>query len=214
MRRRVMATESPVSPTPTELTGARTSPDVVEVPSRTCLALAGEKGPETEEFSSSVGALYGIAYGLKFAQKKTKGKDFKVGALVGIWWAEGHDLTTGRVPPRDTWRWTVQLDVPSVVSSEEVGAVVNTAVAKRGGKLEGSAYAKRVELAHEPARRFGRILHVGPFSEEPRSLDAMETMLDSKGLQREMWHVEVYLSDPQRTAPEKLRTVLLVPIAR
>lgn len=209
-----MTIEGPVSPTPNELTGARTSPDVVEVPTRTYLALSGEKGPETEEFSASVGALYGIAYGLKFARKKATGDDFRIGALVGIWWSEGHDLTTGRLPPRETWRWTVQLDVPATVSNDEVEAVVNTAVTKRGGKLEGSAYARRVALVREPARRFGRILHVGPFSEEPKSLDAMEAMLDSKGLRREMWHVEVYLSDPQRTSPEKLRTALLSPIAR
>jgi len=207
-----MATRSPVSPTPDELTKARTNPDIVDVPPRTCLAISGEKGPETEQFAASVGALYGIAYGLKFARKKTTGDDYKVGALVGMWWAEGHDLTTGQVPPRDTWRWMVELDVPSVSTSEEVLAVVDASVRKKGGKLAGSPYAQKVEFAQEPARRFGRILHVGPFADEPQSFDKIEALLDSEGMQREMWHVEVYLSDPQRTAPEKLKTVLLVPI--
>ena len=82
-----MATGSPVSNTPREFTAARTSADVVEVPPRTCLAISGKQGPETEEFAASVGALYGIAYGLKFARKKATGDDFKVGALVGVWWA-------------------------------------------------------------------------------------------------------------------------------
>jgi len=208
-----MGTGRPPSAIPDELIRARTSPDIVLVPGRTCLAISGEKGPETEEFSASVGALYGVAYGLKFARKKTTGEDFKVGALVGIWWAEGHDLTTGEVPPRDSWRWAVQLDVPDNVTSEEVTTVVDAAVGKRGGKLAGSAYAPKIALEREPERRFGRILHVGPFADEPQSFDEIESLLDLEGLQREMWHVEVYLSDPQRTAPEKLKTVLLRPIA-
>ena len=207
-----MATVGPVSPTPGELTGARTSPDVVEVAPRTCVAISGEKGPETEEFAASVGALYRIAYGLKFARKKAAGGDFKVGALVGIWWAEGHDLTTGQVPARDTWRWQVQIDVPPGITPEEITEVADAAVSKKGGKLEGSPYARKVLLTHEPARRYGRILHVGPFEDEAQSFDKIEALIDSEGLEREMWHVEVYLSDPQRTAPEKLRTVLLSPI--
>jgi len=207
-----MATSNPVLPTPDGLTKARTVPDIVQVPGRTCLAISGEKGPETVAFSASIGALYGIAYSLKFSRKKTTGDDFKVGALVGIWWAEGHDLSTGQVPPRDTWRWTVQIDAPQDITGEEVATIVDTAVTRKGGKLEASPYARQVALSHEPARRFARILHVGPFSEEPRSFAMMEAFLQSVELKREMWHVEVYLSDPQRTAPDKLKTVLLIPV--
>jgi len=207
-----MATSNPVLPTPDELTKARTVPDIVQVPGRTCLAISGEKGPETVAFSASIGALYGIAYSLKFSRKKTTGDDFKVGALVGVWWAEGYDLTAGEVPPRDSWRWTVQLDVPHVVTGEEVAAVVDAAVRKKGGKLAGSPYAPNIRLAHEASRRFGRVLHVGPFSEEHLGFAKIGALLNSEGLQREMWHIEVYLSDPQRTVPDKLRTVLLCPI--
>jgi len=208
-----MTTGSPVSPTPVELTKARMTPDIVEVRPRTFLAISGEEGPETEEFAASIGALYGIAYSLKFSRKKTIGDDFKVGALVGIWWAEGHDLSTGQVPPRDTWRWTVQIDVPEDVAADEVAAAVGTAVRKKGGKLEGTPYAGKVTLTQEAARRYGRILHVGPFADEPQSFERIDDLLKREGLAREMWHVEVYLSDPQRTAPEKLKTVLLSPIA-
>ena len=208
-----MGTSNSVSPTPDELTRARNSPDIVQVPARACLSISGERGPETEDFGASVGALYGIAYGLKFARKKATGSDFKVGAMVGIWWAEGHDLTTGEVPPRDTWRWSVQLDIPHDVTAEEVRAIVDAAVTKKSGRLAGSPHARKVELAQEPPRRFGRVLHVGPFADEPESFARIEALLDAEGLRREMWHVEVYLSDPQRTSPEKLKTVLLMPVA-
>lgn len=208
-----MAKGNPLSPTPVELTEARVVPEIVQVPVRTCLSVSGEKGPDTEEFAASIGALYSIAYGLKFARKKATGDDFKIGALVGIWWAEGHDLTPGEVPPRDAWRWAVQVDVPPGVTAEEVSVVVHAAVTKKGGKLTGSPYALKVELVHEPTRRFGRILHVGPFADEQQSFDKIEVLLDSERLKREMWHVEIYLSDPQRTAAEKLKTVLLLPVA-
>jgi len=203
----------PVSPTPGELTGATLNPDLVEVPPRVHLSLSGAGAPDSVEFGFCVGALYGVAYGLKFGRKKATGKDFKVGPLVGIWWAEGHDLAGGIVPPRDSWRWTVQLDVPPDVLAKDADGIIEAAVTKKGGKLEGSPHARRILLARDSARRFGRILHVGPYADEPRSFNAIGSLLASQGMIREPWHVEVYLSDPERTAPEKLKTVLLAPLS-
>ena len=207
-----MVASVPTTPAPRELTRATRLPDVVEVPHRLVLALSGEGSPDSAEFSASIGAVYGVAYGLKFRRKKATGEDFKVGPLVGVWWAEGEYAGTGQVPPRDTWRWTVQLDVPLDVTWIDVRETIKAAVSKRGGKLEGSPYAGRIALIEEPARRFGRVLHVGPYADEPTSLAAIGVMLESEGLRREPWHVEVYISDPGRTAPEKLKTVLLAPV--
>jgi len=149
---------------------------------------------------------------LKFSRKKTVGKDFKVGALVGVWRADVRAHLAGQVPPGDSWRWTLQLDVPPDVTDTDVQDTVSAAVAKKGGKLEGSPFPSRVTLVRETARRYGRILHVGPYSDEPTSFNTIESLLKSLGLEREPWHVEVYLSDPGRTAPDKLRTALLAPV--
>ena len=207
-----MVASGPTTGAPRELTTAAKQPDVVKMPGRLVLALSGEGSPQSAGFAASIGAVYGVAYGLKFRRKKATGDDFKVGPLVGIWRAEGEYLSTGQVPPQDAWRWTVQIDVPPGVTQEDLEETVKAAVTKRGGKLEGSAYAQRVALAKEPSRRFGRILHVGPYSDEPASIAAIGATLESQGLRREPWHVEVYLSDPGRSAPEKLKTVLLVPV--
>jgi hypothetical protein len=206
-----MVTSGPSSPAPRELTSATSKPDVVTVPQRLLLALSGEGSPQSPEFAASIGALYGIAYGLKFL-KKTVGEDFKVGPLVGVWRAMGTPLDTSHVLPPDTWRWTVQIDVPLGVTQAEVAQTIDAAVTKRGGKLEGSPYAKRVALIEEPARRYGRMLHIGPYADEPASFNAIGAALEHEGLQREPWHVEVYLSDPGRVAPDKLKTVLLAPV--
>lgn len=200
------------SPTPVELTGAGRTADVVEVPPRVFLAISGAGAPESPEFAASLGALYGVAYGLKFGRKKAGGADFKVGALVGIWRIAGLTSAQGEVPSRDSWRWTLQLDVPPDITVDEVRGTAAAATAKKGGKLQGSPYAAQVELAQEPARRYGRILHLGPYAEEPASFAAIEAHLSASGLTREPWHVEVYLSDPGRTAPDKLKTVLLAPV--
>ncbi len=209
-----MAKGAPVSPTPIDLTDAKKTPDVVEVPSRHVLSIDGEGSPSDAEFAASIGALYGIAYGLKFDRKRSGGHDFKVGALVGVWRAAAReDSVPGTVPPRDSWSWTLQIDMPTDVTIEEVQKAVDAAVTKKGGKLEGSPHARRLALVTESPCRCCRMLHIGPYSEEPRSFQVMQAFLDSSGLRREPWHVEVYLSDPGRTAPEKLKTVLLVPVS-
>jgi hypothetical protein len=208
-----MVAPGPVTAAPAELISATKDADIVAVPARLVLALSGEGSPHSDEFASSIAALYGIAYGLKFRRKKATGDDFKVGPLVGIWRAADEYLTAGGVPPQDAWRWTLQIDVPRDVTPADLEATVKEAIAKRGGKLEGSTIAPHISLVEEPPRRFGRILHVGSYADEPASFEAIGAVLQAQGLSREPWHVEVYISDPGRVAPEKLKTVLLAPLA-
>jgi hypothetical protein len=99
--------------------------------------------------------------------------------------------------------------VPDDVSESEVAAVVRAAVAKKGGKLEASEEAGRVYLERVPAAKLARILHVGPYADEPRSFARMDEAIRAAGRAAARPHIEVYLSDPRRTAPAKLRTVLL-----
>jgi len=194
-------------PVPAVLLDATTTPDVVDVPARSAVAIDGAGPPDEPGFERAVGALYGVAYGLKFARKPS-GRDFKVGPLEGRWWAEGAPEGVLQAP-RDTWRWRLRIAVPDDVVEADVAAVVRAAVAKKGGKLEASAEALRVALERIPAARAGRILHVGPYATEPASFARMGEALAAARLRRAHPHVEVYLSDPRRAKPEKLKTVLL-----
>jgi len=202
------------SPTPGDLILATRTADIVDVPARVFITSSGAGAPDSPAFAQSIAALYGIAYGIKFGRKKVGGSDFKVGALVGTWRIEGPLHTADEAPARSSWRWTLQLDMPPDVTQEDVRNTAAAAAAKKGGKLQGSPYAAQVTLARETARRYGRILHLGAYSEEPESFRAIEALLGAKNLHREPWHVEVYLSDPGRTAQDKLRTVLLVPVTQ
>ena len=102
--------------------------------------------------------------------------------------------------------------MPDDATPEEVAAAVDAVTTKRGGKLEGSGEAKAVELVSLEESHYARVLHIGPYADEPATFEVLDEMLAGEGLQRSRRHVEVYLSDPSRTAPEKLRTVLMAPI--
>jgi hypothetical protein len=193
---------------PSQLLDATTHADVVMVPARKVLAIEGEGAPAGELFQKAVGALYGVAYTLKFARKKAGGAEFKIGPLEGRWWAalEG---TAFMKAPRDTWRWRLRMAMPDDVTKAEVADAIAAATHKKGGKLEGSAEATTVSLERVPAQRVGRALHIGPFAEEGRTFDAIDRALADEGVKPAFSHLEVYLGDPRRTPPARLRTVLL-----
>ena len=193
---------------PSQLLDATSCADVITIPARKVLAIEGAGAPEGESFQKAVGALYGVAYTLKFARKKAGGSEFKIGPLEGRWWAalEG---TVFVQAPRDTWRWRLRLAMPDDVSEGEVAAAIAAATHKKGGKLEGSAEAKTVSLERVPAQRVGRALHVGPYAEEGRTFNVIDQALADAGVKPACSHLEVYLDDPSRTPLARLRTVLL-----
>ena len=200
-------------PMPAALLEATAEADVVDVPARTVLAIDGAGPPDGEAFQKSVGALYGAAYGLKFA-RKTDGGGFKIGPLEGRWWAEGVPEGLAAPPPREAWRWRLRIAMPDGVRASDLAEVVRAAVSRKGGKLEGSAEARRVRLERVPRARLGRVLHVGPYADEPRSFSRVDAAVAAAGLRPARVHLEIYLSDPRRTAPARLRTVLLRELER
>jgi hypothetical protein len=193
---------------PELLLDARTEPDVVTIPARKVLAYEGRGAPEGEAFQKAFGALYGVGYTLKFARKASGHGEFKIGPVEGRWWSIEAG-TDGAPPPRESWCWRLRLAVPDDVSEAEVAASIRAATSKKGGKLSGSAEAQRVTLEHVGAQRVGRALQVGPYADEPRTFAAIARALATAGLEPAPSHVEIYLSDPRRTAPARLRTVLL-----
>ena len=200
--------KSPPLPMPELLLDATKQADVVTIPARNVLAYEGKGAPESEAFQRAFGALYGVAYTLKFARKFAGGHEFKIGPIEGRWWAaiEGTEFVKA---PRDTWCWRLRIAVPDDVTKNEVRATIQAATTKKGGKLENSADAKKVVLERIPAERVGRALHIGPYAEEGRTFQAIEEALAREGVKPAFSHVEVYLNDPRRTPAARLKTVLL-----
>jgi len=180
----------------------------VDVPPQQFLAIDGMGDPNTsEDYARAVAALYAVAYTLKFASKAA-GRDFVVGPLEGLWWSPDPTVFTTRA--KESWHWRMLISLPDWVTADEVKQAADAALAKKG--LPAIAHVR-----HETLREgtCAQVLHVGSYDDEtPLLAHLHDEYLPANGLVPTGEHHEVYLGDPRRTAPEKLRTVIRQPVAR
>ncbi|WP_100365124.1 GyrI-like domain-containing protein [Diaminobutyricimonas aerilata] len=178
--------------------------EVVEVPELSYLAVDGHGDPNTSSgYADAVEALYSVSYGIKFASKRELDRDFVVGPLEGLWWAE--DMSTFLTRDKSAWDWTMLIVQPDWITAE----MVHTAIEKAEGKKQ----LPPVELRRISEGTSAQILHIGAYDDEGPTLDRLHhEYLPQHGLTFNGHHHEIYLSDPRRTAPEKLKTVLRQPV--
>jgi hypothetical protein len=191
---------------------AARAPAVVRLPAVNCLALEGRGAPESREFQEAIGAMYGVAYTLKFA-KKAAGVDYKVPPLEALWWSDDHlaRLEDSRAlwrVPRQLWRWKLLLLLPEFVTSEDVRSARQTLSDKRGG----DPLPQRARLERIEEGTCVQVLHVGPYADEPETVRKMQALMRERGLTPCGLHHEIYLGDPRRSTPAKLRTILRQPV--
>ncbi|MEU5160534.1 GyrI-like domain-containing protein [Streptomyces sp. NPDC020875] len=180
---------------------------VVDVPAQRFIAVDGTGNPNTSpRYTAAVEALYAVAYTVKFAAKRTDGGDFVVGPLEGLWWADDYAaFTTGA---KDSWSWTMLIGLPEWITDGMVAEAREAALAKK--KRPEIAEVRVVSLHEGPS---AQVLHTGPYDDEaPLLAELHDTYLAANGLRPRGRHHEIYLGDPRRTAPEKLRTVLRQPV--
>jgi hypothetical protein len=185
-------------------------PQRVDVPELKYLMIDGRGDPSTAaEFSEKIQALYGLAYTLKFMLKQNgrTAFDFVVPPLSGLWCAE--DITAYAEGRRDEWLWTLMILQPDAVTPE----LLEKARAKLTEKKP-SPYAGlvRVEVLREgPAVQ---ILHIGPYSAEAPTIKRLHDFMKENGYTFNGRHHEIYLGDPRRCQPEKLKTIIRQPIKK
>jgi hypothetical protein len=169
---------------------------------------AGHAPGSSPAFQQAMEALYGISYTLKFASKlrQVDPIDYQVMALEGLWWVEGGQFDITRP---DNWSWTSMIMQPEHISPE----MFHDALEQLRKKKPGPGLEKlRFESFHEGLCL--QTMHIGPYSEEPATLTKMETFARENGYRLRGLHHEIYLGDPRRAAPEKLKTVLRHPVER
>jgi hypothetical protein len=169
----------------------------------------GTGDPNTApEFQEAVGALYGVAYTLKFMLKKRGAAiDYVVMPLEGLWWTD--DMNLFSADAKDTWQWTVIIAQPEHITAEMV--------AEAGDELKRKKNPPALTKLRFDTYREGtsaQILHLGPFAAERPTIEKLHQFIADSGYVRSGKHHEIYLSDPIRTAPEKMRTVIRQPISR
>ncbi len=179
----------------------------VEMPPMNFLMVDGRGDPASgPEFQEAMGALYAVAYTVKFARKKAgKAPDYGVMPPEALWWTERGEFDMTR---REQWRWTLMIAQPEFISPEEV----EEAKAEVAGKKNLPA-ALRVRLERFEEGQAAQIMHLGPYWEEPATIGRLHEFIAAQGGQPCGKHHEIYLSDPRRSAPEKLKTVLRQPYA-
>jgi hypothetical protein len=190
--------------------------ELIEVPALRFISIdgqvaAGEKPGESADFQAAIGALYGAVYTLKFGFKKrpVDPVDFPVMALEGLWPGEVVEPSSA-VERREPWDFTLMILVPNEVGQTDLAAAVESVRAKRG---ENPSLARlRLETFEEGL--CVQALHVGPYATEPETVARMRAFASAHGCVARGRHHEIYLGDPRRAAPDKLRTVLRQPVAR
>lgn len=178
--------------------GARRDPELLEVPERLLLMADGSGDPNAPAFQTAVGALFTLSYSLKFQLKRELGLDRKVGPLEGLWWVDDGPFS---FEDRSSWRWTAMIEQPEEATTAAIDALA------REGSLEG-----RTRLERFVEGRVAQILHVGPFADEPRTIERLHAFIAEQELRAVGRHHEIYLSDVRRTSPERLRTVIRQPV--
>lgn len=180
---------------------------VVDVPEFRYIAVDGRGDPNTSPaYASAIEALYGVAYALKFASKKTLGRDFAVGPLEGLWRADDPRVFVTR--DKDVWEWTMMISQPDWITEDMVQAAIDNVSKKKTNPALGD-----VRLRTLGEGTCVQILHIGSYDDETPTLDRLHNhYLPDNGLTFNGDHHEIYLSDARRTSPAKLKTILRQPV--
>ena len=190
--------------------------DLVDVPELLLVAVDGHGDPGGPDFAAAIQALYGVSYPAHFLIKKRHGQAPRVMPLEALWWVEDDDardtftrVATGEADVEDTdrslWRWRAFMVQPEPL--DEI--VLEEAIAEATRK-DPTRSAVTVERWREGL--CAQIMHVGPYAAEAPSIVALHHGIAELGYRPRGRHHEIYLGDPRRSAPERLRTILRHPV--
>ena len=190
------------------------TPSIIDIPQMDYIAVRGKGDPNLPdgEYKSAIGLLYGIAYTIKMSYMGSHKIDgyfpYVVPPLEGLWWQEGGaGIDYSR---KENFQWISMIRLPEFVTEEEFNWAVAEATEKKQtdfSKVEFFPYKEGLCI---------QCMHIGSYDKEPASLQLMNSFIqkegyipDQSGIRK---HHEIYLSDPRRTKPERLRTVIRQPI--
>lgn len=186
----------------------KNTPSVIDVPAMMFIAVDGKGNPNTNaEYAAAVELLYGLSYAIKMGNKSVL--EYVVPPLEGFWSVAGGAATTDK----DKFVWTMLIRQPDFVTAEVFGAA-RTALAKKKPNLD----VTKARLEKFTEGLCVQVMHTGPYDDEPATVAALDRFAAENGyiidIDDTRRHHEIYLSDPRKVAPEKLRTVIRHPIRR
>jgi hypothetical protein len=186
---------------------------VVDVPEFSFAMIDGEVGPEesisaSSSFQAAIQALYGVVYTLKFACKlrPVDPFDFSIMPLQGLWWSATGDFFLSK---REDWRYTLMIMLPDQIKNDVFQDAVQKLAKKRSAPVD-----ERLRLERLCEGMCVQIMHIGPYAEEPATIERMKAFAQENGYTYHGKHQEIYLGDPRRADPQKLQTILRQPVVR
>lgn len=180
---------------------------LVEVPPMNFLMIDGQGDPNTsEDFQEVIEALYGLSYTLKFMLKKTAPEqDYTVMPLEGLWWTEGPEGFD--VEHKEFWQWTLMIMQPEHIAGQHVMEAASQLKEKKNPHL-----LDRVRFERFDEGLSVQIMYIGPYAEEGPTIEKLHQYAREHGYSLAGKHHEIYLGDPRRSAPEKLKTIIRQPV--
>ncbi len=157
------------------------------------------------EYLAAVESLYPLAYGMRAEIKKLTGDGYTVLPLEGLWWAD--DMTAYRGNRKDEWKWRLMIGLPDVATAEMAAQVLPAVTRKKD-----LAVGERVRFELFAEGRCAQVMHIGPYSAEEPTIDLLHQFIVDQGLQRRGLHHEIYLGDPRKADPAKLKTIIRQPV--
>ena len=180
--------------------------EIVDFPMMKFLKIDGSGDPNTaQEYKDAVEALFAVSYALKFMVKKERGVDYGVLPLEGLWWTD--DMTQFSRENKDAWKWTSMMMQPEYVTEDLVGKALEQVEKKKNPpglpKIRYESFREGLSA---------QIMHIGPYSAEGPTIEKLHSFIKGTGHELSGKHHEIYLSDPRRSAPERMKTVIRQPI--
>ena len=181
----------------------------VDVPAMNFLMIDGRGDPNTAKvYKEAVEALYALAYAIKFKVKKGAiGTDFGVLPLEGLWWTD--DMNEFSIDRKEIWKWTMAIMQPEFISESLVEECRKEVQIKKDPPALDKIYFGPYEDGLS-----AQILHIGPYAEETPTINKLHSFIHDRGYTLRGKHREIYLGDPRKSAPEKLRTIIRQPVSK
>lgn len=183
---------------------------VVELPAMNYLMIDGEGSPASEIYQYAVKALYSLAYGIR-AISKDAGQVFTVMPLEGLWSFEGQEKSNFVITEadKDTFEWTLMIVQPELITSEMVEQAREIVDEKKSPEL-----LDKVRFERYTEGNAVQIMHIGSYDNEGETVARLHQYIEDNGWNLGKKQHEIYLSDPRKVAPEKLKTIIRQPFVR
>lgn len=189
-------------------------PQIVAVPPMNFLAVQGQGDPNVPDgaYQAALRLLYGIAFTIKMSKLGSRAIDgyfdYVMPPLEGLWWQPGS--TEIDLRHKDKLCWISMIRLPDFVTPEVFAWALSEAAAKKGGDFSPVHFFSYTEGLCV------QCLHLGPYDSEPETLRSMDAYAAAQGYRPDLsaarFHHEIYLADPRRCKPERLKTVLRHPL--